>query len=175
MGGALQILTLAPVALLASCSGGRGPDFYVHGTAVIVATSAPFASRPDLPARVESTIGAALAYWGGSWEDLDGVTLTLEGEQYVACAATHAIGCNDGDIRVSTRDPSLGPWQCVEQTVLVHEVGHSVIGDAGHADPRWMDFAAVLEALTGRTGYSADGELPCALYPSVWRHVLTAG
>ena len=40
-----------------------------------------------------------------------------------------AFGCYDGDIRVTTRDPSF-PFSCVEQTVLVHEVGHAVIGDA---------------------------------------------
>ena len=28
------------------------------------------------------------------------------------------------------------------------------------------------EALAGRTGYSRDGEVPCQIYPSVWRHLL---
>jgi hypothetical protein len=173
MGDASQTLVFTAVALLAACGGARAPDFYVHGTAVVVDTAAPFAGQPDLPVRVESTIAAALAYWGGDWSALDGATLTLVGEQYVACGSPNAIGCNDGDIRVSTRDPGLGPWQCVEQTVLVHEIGHSVIGDPGHTDPRWMDFSAVQEALSGRTGYADGGQLPCALFPSVWRHLIS--
>ncbi|MGB8932619.1 MAG: hypothetical protein WCC48_15350 [Anaeromyxobacteraceae bacterium] len=172
MGGANRILAFVVIALLAACGGERRPDFYVHATGVIVETSAPFAAQGDLADRVESTIGAALVYWGGSWRDLDGVTITLAGEQYVACETPNAIGCNDGDIRVSTRDPSIGTWQCVEQTVLVHEVGHSVIGDPDHTDPRWMDFSPVQATLDGRTGYTATDEVPCALYPSVWRHIL---
>ena len=55
------------------------------------------------------------------------------------CAsAPEAIGCYDGDIRVSTRDVSF-TYYCVEETVLVHEVGHAVIGDPDHLDyPRRM-------------------------------------
>lgn len=161
------------IALLTACGGERSPDFFVRGVGVIVDTDAPFASRGDLPSRLESTLEAALAYWGGDWSDVDGVSLTLSGGQYVECGAPTAIGCNDGDIRISNRDPSIGTWQCVEQTVLVHEVGHSVIGDANHTDARWMDFLPVQESLDGRTGYTLDGEAPCALYPSVWRHVLS--
>lgn len=174
MGGTRQALVLMTATLLAGCGGERAPDFRVRGVGVILETDAPFASRVDLPVRLESTIDAALSYWGGDWSALEGTTITLVGDQYVACSAANAIGCNDGDIRVSTRDPSIGPWQCVEQTVLVHELGHSIIGDPGHTDPRWMDFVPVEDSLSGRTGYDAGGEVPCTLYPSVWRHVLPA-
>jgi len=165
-----------PAALLAlaalSCGGSKGPtpDFFVRGAGVIVQSTAPFTQRPDLPARIESTVDAALAYWGGSWRILEGRTITLEGDQHVACAgATDAIGCYDGDIRVSTRDASFA-FYCVEETVLVHEVGHAVIGDPDHTDPRWMDFGSLTQELEGRTGYAEDGEVPCQIWTSVWRH-----
>ena len=166
----------APAAALVlgalACGGSMGPapDFFVRGTGIVVESSAAFTRRPDLPARIESTIDAALAYWGGSWRSLEGRTVTLDGTEHVPCAgATDAIGCYDGDIRVSTKDAG-STFYCVEQTVLVHEVGHAVIGDPDHADPRWMDFASVMQGLEGRTGYTEDGEVPCQIWVSVWRH-----
>jgi hypothetical protein len=160
---------------LAACGGaapGPAPTaaFAVRGVGVVVRTAAPFAARPDFPARVESTVEAALAYWGGGWDRLDGVTIDFEGTPHVACAGTAgAIGCFDGDIRVTTQDPTV-ELTCVEQTALVHEVGHAVIGDAAHTDPRWMDFEPVAQALAGRPGYGAAGEAPCPIYLSLWRH-----
>ncbi len=160
------------VLSLAACGAARdpAPDFFVRGLGVVVSSGAPFAQQRDLPSRIESTVDAALTYWGGDWQALEGTKLTLEGDRYVACTnASGAIGCFDGNIRVSTQDAGTA-FQCVEQTVLVHEIGHAVIGDPGHLDPRWMDFALVAQALSGRTGYSADGETPCQLWVSVWQH-----
>jgi len=146
------------------------PDFVVHDTLVYVHSDATFARRADLPARVESTIEAALTYWGGSWEELAGRSVTLEGAALVACdGVPSASGCFDGDIRVSTSD--LGTtFSCVEQTELVHEVGHAVIGDAAHLDPRWMDFTPVADALGGRVGYADEAEVDCPIVVGVWRH-----
>ena len=164
---------LALLALVTASCGGRQADFYVHDTAVVVDTSAPFASRPELPARIESTVAAALAYWGGDWNDLSGRSITLSGEQYVACRGNErALGCYDGDIRITTSDLSMGPFRCVEETVLVHEIGHAVIGDPTHDDPRWMQLEPVADALSGRIGYTADGEADCTIFVSVWRHPL---
>jgi hypothetical protein len=139
----------------------------------VVQSQRPFAARPDLPARLESTIDEALRYWGGRWSDLAQVTITLEDGRYVTCPGRpNATGCFDGrGLRVSTQD--LGtPFDCVEQTVLVHEIGHAVIGDREHTDPRWMDFEPVALSLDGRAGYSTNGEVACTLFPSVWRHLL---
>ena len=57
-----------------------------------------------------------------------------------------------------------------EATVLVHEVGHAVIGDADHLDPRWMDFAALAERLVGHKGYTSAGTVDCVPVANVWRH-----
>ncbi len=162
-------LALAAVAL-ASCGSGADRQFAVRDVNVVVRSDEPFTRAADFPSRVESTVEAALAYWGGSWDQLAGRSITFEGSQTVECG-THrgAFGCFDGDIRLSTRDIAF-PFNCVEQTVLVHEVGHAVIGDADHLDPRWMDFSSVMERLQGRHGYAAAGQVDCPLYVSVWRH-----
>lgn len=156
---------------LAAC--GTGADFYVHGTAVIVDSTAAFTSRPDFQARVESTISASLQYWGGDWSALAGRSITLVDDPYVACGgARTSTGCYDGAIRMTTQDPSIGTFRCVEQTVLVHEIGHAVIGDPNHEDPRWMQLDPVGAELSGRTGYAPSGETDCTIWLSVWRHPL---
>lgn len=171
--GTQVISAVAALSVLVSCDvrGAPEPDFDVHGVAVVVRTEAPFARRADFPARVESTVGAALSYWGGSWRNLDGATLTLVDSPTVPCGDGAALGCWDGDLRITTRDPGLGTFACVEATVLVHEVGHAVLGDALHEDPRWMDLAPVADALANRVGYTDQGDGPCPLYLSVWQHL----
>jgi hypothetical protein len=164
-------LALVGLLLVATSCGGGDADFYVNGVGIVVRTDAPFTRTPDFRARVEGTLAAALAYWGGSWGDLVGRRISLLEGPYVPCGGTQgAVGCYDGDLSVSASDPGTGTFSCVEQTVLVHEVGHVVIGDAGHDDPRWMDFEAIAAELDGRVGYDGSGEIPCQLFPSVWRH-----
>jgi len=163
---------LAGALLVLAACGGASPaaDFHVQGVAVRVQTDAPFAHRPDFPQRIESTIGAALRYWGASWDSLHGATVTFDGAAHVACdGSDRAIGCYDGDIRLSTQDAGA-TVRCVEQTALVHEVGHAAIGDRDHADPRWMDFAALERDLAGRPGYTVEGAADCVIFTSVWRH-----
>ncbi len=166
-----RITSLALLALAAcGVAAAPAPDFYLHGAGIVVDSSAPFALQADLPTRVESTVDAALAYWGGSWRILEGVTVALKDDRYVECAGTaEAIGCYDGNIRVSTQDAGV-TYSCVEETALVHEIGHAVIGDPGHLDPRWMDFASLTQQLAGRIGYSSDGEVSCLIWASVWQH-----
>lgn len=162
------ILALA-TAFAAGCE--RPPDLVVNGAEVYVETDAPFAHEETFPARLETTLDAALRYWGGTWRALQGRSITLSGERHVACGGhAGALGCFDGDIRITTSDPGAGTFDCVEQTVLVHEVGHAVVGDAGHEDPRWMDFRLLEAALSGRKGFSPQGEVDCIIHASVWRH-----
>mgnify|MGYP005812403927 CR=1 FL=1 len=155
----------------AACSGGDAPEFHVRNTAVVIRSSAAFTRQNDLPTRIESTIEAALSYWGGTWQQLDGKTVVLDGSAHVTCGGVdNAIGCYDGDaVHVSTQDAGTA-LRCVEETVLVHEVGHAIIGDPGHADPRWMDFSSITRDLEGRTGYGDGGEETCPIYVSIWRH-----
>ncbi len=163
---------MAAFALVAfaGCNGLDSPQFTVRDTAVVVRSSAAFTRQPDLPARVESTIDASLAYWGGTWSQLSGKMIVLDGSAHVSCTGHEgAVGCYDGDIQVSTQDAG-STLHCVEETVLVHEIGHAIIGDPNHLDPRWMDFSPVFQALQGRTGYSDAGDGSCPIYVSMWRH-----
>jgi len=166
------VRAMALGALLVSGCGRSGPepDFVVKGVGVMVRSDAPFATQPDLAHRLETTVEAALAYWGGSWEQLAGMTITLHGERHVECGGVvGATGCYDGDIRISTSD--MGETvACVEQTALVHEIGHAVIGDGDHSDGRWMDFEPVAMALDGRTGYGGTGLIECRVAVCAWRH-----
>jgi hypothetical protein len=169
MGAKVKRLAYAAALTLAAC-GGPSPDFKVHGAGIVVRSDAAFTKQPDFPSRVGSTLEAALAYWGGTWSDLQGKLITFEGAQHVSCGeATSAVGCYDGDIRVSTRDFGL-TFYCVEETTLVHEVGHAIIGDPSHMDPRWLDFGDVARSLAGRRGYQDRYELPCEIFVSVWQH-----
>lgn len=169
MVGAAKRLGLVASVLLGACGGPR-PDFSVHGAGVVVRSDALFTKQPDFGSRVETTLEAALSYWGGSWKDLEGTTIAFEGAQNVDCGGkADAVGCYDGNIRVSTRDYGF-TFYCVEETTLVHEVGHAVIGDRSHTDPRWMDFATVAHSLGGRIGYQERGEIPCDIFVSVWLH-----
>jgi hypothetical protein len=161
-------------AAVASCgspnAASRGPDFAVRDVAVVVLSDAPFTRATDFPSRVESTVQAALDYWGGNWTNLAGRSITFEAQQTVTCGTHHgSFGCYDGDIRLTTRDPAF-VFSCVEQTVLVHEIGHAVIGDPNHEDPRWMDFGVLTRELEGRTGYTPSGRGACPIFPSVWQH-----
>jgi len=167
---AVRAVVLGALLLSACADRGPEPDFVVRGVGLIVDSEAPFTAQPDLADRVERTVDAALAYWGGGWEQLGGMSITLSGSRYVDCGGVPgAIGCFDGDIRVSTTDVDAA-FACVEQTVLVHEIGHAVIGDRDHTDPRWMDFTPVADALAGLDGYDGRALTPCQPAVSVWRH-----
>jgi len=167
---ALVALALTATACGTANATAEQNDFAVRDVAVYVRSEEPFTRASDFPGRVESTVDAALEYWGGSWDHLAGRSITFEGAQNVTCGnKSGAFGCYDGNIRLTTRDPAF-PFSCVEQTVLVHEIGHAVIGDPNHLDPRWMDFDAVAARLDGRRGYAAQGDSSCTLFVSVWRH-----
>jgi hypothetical protein len=160
------------MALATACGGATEQS--TAGVRVVLETGAAFAAEPDFSYRLDETIDVALAYWGGTRADLDGKTIVLSDAAYLKGCAPTAVGCYDGEtLAVSTRDPSLGSFACVEETALVHEIGHAVLGDRDHEDPRWMEMDTVAEALSGRVGYSADGSTTaCLMYVSVWRHPL---
>jgi hypothetical protein len=165
---------LALTALAAGCGPDPvAPDLVVNGAAVSVRKGAPFSRAADFPGRIATTLDAALRYWGGTWDDLAGVTITLSGDAAVPCGAGQSLGCFDGgELRLTTLDPGLGTFACVEATVLVHEVGHAVLGDPSHTDPRWMELGPVAQELSGRVGYDDHGVTDCVVSPSVWRHPL---
>jgi hypothetical protein len=166
-----RAIWVAVVVVASACEPSPPPTAQTTATATAsLQTHAPFSEQPDFPDRLHSTIQAALDYWGGTWDDLRGSRILFTDSPTVSCYGREALGCYDGDIRLTTQDPALGTFSCVEQTVLVHEIGHAVIGDPNHEDPRWMEMNSLAGQLSGRTGYTADGDVPCVIYVSVWRH-----
>ncbi len=163
--------------LLAACGGQGGTQTQgaqvrsLSGLNVVVQSDAPFTLAPDFDARMRSTVEAALQYWGGNWAMVDALTVRLVDTPTVPCGAGQSLGCFDGtEIRLTTRDPGVGTVACLEQTVLVHEIGHVVIGDYDHTDPRWMEMGPVATELSGRTGYAQGGTVACDVSASVWQH-----
>lgn len=178
---AVQAQVIVLLAATLACGGALNEDgtpadrVEVRGVGIVLESRAAFTRAPDFVARAESTIDAALRYWGGSWSALEQRQITLVDDAYVTCGANaRSLGCFDHDIRLTTKDPGVGPVPCLEATVLVHEIGHAVLGDAHHTDPRWMEMDALAEELSGRTGYTDAGETACATYASVWRHPLNS-
>jgi hypothetical protein len=180
--GTGRFAAMAAALTLAACGGGGGEasvtesasSIDVDGVLVQIDSRAPFTQARDFPARLETTIAAALRYWGGTWGQVQGRTITFVDAPSITCGTTQALGCFADGIRLTTRDPGVGMVACVEQTVLVHEIGHLVLGDPMHTDPRWMQMDTLAAELGGGTGYSSSGETSCTAYASVWQHPLDA-
>jgi len=176
----IQVGTAVALGLLLAACGGPGdsassatPAQSVNGLSVVVESDAPFAHAADFDDRVQSTLDAALAYWGGTWALVDHHVLRLVDAPTVDCAGRESLGCFDGtELRLTTKDPGMGTVDCIEQTVLVHEIGHLVIGDVNHTDPRWMEMDSLAGELSGRVGYVQGGTVACETYVSIWRHPL---
>lgn len=165
--------------LLAACGGPEAPAGpavqrrSVRGVYVVLETDAPFARAPDFDGRLQRTIEASLRYWGGSWALVEGRTVVIVDEPGVDCGGKETLGCSDAaGIRFTSRDPGLGTVACVEQTVLAHEIGHVVLGDPDHTDPRWMELDPLAAELAGAAGYTDGGVTACDTHVSVWRHPL---
>jgi len=176
---AARKLALALVVLaLTACGGAEDQPRTVQvrsvqGLSVVVDSQAAFTRAADFDSRIQTTVAAALQYWGGTWDLLDHVDVRLVDTAGVACGGRESLGCFESpEIRLTTRDPGSGTVACVEQTMLVHEIGHLVLGDPDHTDPRWMEMDSLATELSGRPGYSDDGPAPCETYLSVWRHPL---
>ena len=118
-----------------------------------VAPYAPdYLSAPDLAERVSAVVADAARVWGASAAALDGYRIALEQRPFDCgrdgVTADHIIGCTWLDRRL-IQVLALGSG-CPEATVIAHEVGHAVIGDSGHSDPRWRDqafWARMLDAM----------------------------
>lgn len=164
------VAVIGAIGVICACGGAS--ERQVGGPKAILDTSAPFAHQPDFDTRLQDTIAVALTYWGGTPDEMNGRSITFVDDPWVECSGVRALGCFDGSIRLTTRDPSIGTFSCVEATVLVHEIGHVVLGDRNHTDPRWMEMDAVAAELGGRPGYTDSGETVCQTYVSVWRHPL---
>ncbi len=137
-------ISAAAFSLLAACGSGwpAPPDFVLkNGLAVSVSgTRAEWAKdRPSLADELESTTSAALRFWGGASSSLEGWELVFTDTPIADCGGVRAEGCTttSGDyMQVVVRAHCVDSYPYVEQTII-HEIGHAVIGDHDHLDPRW--------------------------------------
>ncbi len=94
-----------------------------------------------LAERTSTAADAAARVWDGSPSGLDGWTVDYVSGPFIDCDGTHADGCSysnslgGGTMRIRVEVSAT----CLEATSLVHEVGHAIIGDHDHHDPRWSD------------------------------------
>lgn len=156
------LLLAAASALALACGSPPGPaavhaaELTAEGAVIRVSSTAPWAASPTLPQDVARIVGVSLAYWGGSANHLDGWQVSIEDGLVECWAIRNANGCSDASTRRSristaayldadTKEPYQA--RCPEQTVLIHEIGHIVIGDPRHEDPRWRDFRGPERAL----------------------------
>ena len=105
-------------------------------------------------AAVDRALDRALAYWSAPPDALRGWLVGYEDHE-VACNGARASGCTSwrrGTLEVQALDP-----RCPETAQVVHEVGHVVLHDAGHRDPRWRRDAEqeATRALVREPGASA--------------------
>jgi hypothetical protein len=132
MSRAVVIATLA-CASFAGC--GEPSPFRVE-----LKSSQRWVASPDAEERLRRLAVAAARYWGGSEQSLGGWALVVV-DGMVSCSGRPAVGCvdpRDRGIVVSATDNIASPSVvCAEATSVAHEVGHAVIGDTGHVDPRW--------------------------------------
>ena len=126
------------LALLALTSCGGTPLRVEVATSPAPLEELPaYLSAPGLEAHVREVAAAMAEGWGGDSSALDGYLIRFE-QHLITCGASDlADGCTRGSESVI----DLLAWgsACVEATVLAHEVGHVVIGDSDHRDPRWRE------------------------------------
>jgi hypothetical protein len=98
-----------------------------------------WAGAKEMSERTAEVAGAAARAWSAFPSWLDDWTVHYVGDPIVTCGGRSAFlgyrGCTEGtEIRVH-----IDGAPCPEATVLAHEIGHAIVGDAGHRDPRWCD------------------------------------
>jgi hypothetical protein len=127
------IIGFAVALTLVACGEQRPLDVTCDGC-----VNAPAWVHSDsMKSRTVAIAGAAAGAWGGSLDDLEWWTVRYTTEIITYCNPITGIfwGCTGaGDIGVFLQNAP-----CPEMTSLAHEIGHVIIGDHDHADPRWKD------------------------------------
>lgn len=151
-----QVLVILGFALAAGSGCDAAPswpercDLTVRG--ICVANYAQDASLADAEAeeRLGRLIDHALEFWGGAPGALQGWAMIYY-DHKVSCGddgQTHD-GCEWSSARIM--EARIAKPGCFEYALTIHEIGHAVIGDTNHTDPRWRiaaDFQYMGEAIS---------------------------
>ena len=134
----MRLRTLAWVAVLAGCHGPLAVSVGLHPSE----SSPAWVNDDHLSERTSTAASTMARVWGGTPSDLAGWTIKYSDRYIEERARARVVG-------KSTRTPVLGGgtieiWAgtsnvCLEATDLAHEIGHVVIRDHDHRDPRWLD------------------------------------
>ena len=99
----------------------------------------PIVDTAPLARQTERALSLAARVWGLEPGALTGWTVRYQ-RGWLACGTTWTYGCAFPAARLIVAAP--GPSGCAAG-VLIHEVGHALIGDMAHADPRWTEADAL--------------------------------
>jgi hypothetical protein len=129
--------------LAAACGGPAQPPLSVAVDGPIAPCAPAYLSAPDLGERVSAVAAGAAEAWGAAPRALEGYRIVLEQKSFdcgrAGVEADRIVGCTWQDTRL-IQLLALGA-ACPEATAIAHEVGHALLGDSLHRDPRWRDDA----------------------------------
>jgi hypothetical protein len=158
-----------------SSSGSSSPIRVEDGTA---GAGPAWVSTPGLVDDTIRVADIAVTAWGGPPRALSGWTVRYVIRGTAPGCPALALGCTQAANRLVqvAAEPYLA---CPAASALAHEVGHVLIGDPGHTDPRWdsPDFwTSVARALVPTAGGTTcvDEITNMAIYEPTL-HVLTPG
>lgn len=136
----MKTASVTVIALLCIAGAGCGwpdrPDYQLPGSGLSVAiqTTAPWAHDPagTFPTTLADDVDRAVAFWGGGDGALRGWELVLtDGNPCAGCLGLTEYSRNT--MRTHTY-PHCYPGAFSN---VAHEIGHALIGDSDHHDPRW--------------------------------------
>lgn len=110
--------------------------------AVEFRSSVAWTQQSDAESRVRALADRAAQFWGGDLDQLDGWLVIVQ-DGTVQCGDSVQVGCTEfWPLKRITLSALAGEgWHpsCAEQTLLAHEVGHAILYDVDHSDPRWAE------------------------------------
>ena len=152
------LVSAALAVLLSACgaepasqgpaSGGSAIMGYAGGGRLLGDPVATHEERLALVASASRAITLGADLWGADPATvLDGWVVVYGGYAYPCPVADEgrwpADGCYGREEPVLRVNTSAAPAGC-RMAALVHELGHLVIGDAAHLDPRWAEVPALM-------------------------------
>lgn len=104
----------------------------IAGASILVSPDDP-PSEVGLLEEADAALRDALVYWGGDANALRGWDVIFHGSSLATCDGQRVQGCCDHCARTIV---VMQGGEC-RSYFLRHEVGHVIIGDSNHQDPRW--------------------------------------
>jgi hypothetical protein len=151
------ILIVSTAAFLFGCSAAPedtpsfppAPDYVISGVNIVARDS----ERVPAPEVTERVLRLSAEWWGGSISDLRGWTVIFHDDafpldpadpSYVVGGVTRAYSRTmEVALKYDLFCPAKSAWP------LPHEIGHAIIWDADHLDPRWEQIDELGRLLAG--------------------------